>query len=155
MCEKPCKNYFTHLQCSQLWEIICSWAKIALPCGEQYPLIFDSLLQTSLSAGPTFQTSHEISQDMCPHISLCLLPCHSSISVLSCVWLFVTLWTKARQSSLSIINSRTLLKLNVHWVSGAIQPSNLLSSPSLPAFSLSQNHSIFQWISSSHEVEKV
>ena len=31
--------------------------------------------------GPTFQTSHEISQDMCSDISLCLVPCHSISSV--------------------------------------------------------------------------
>ena len=30
---------------------------------------------------PTFQTSHEISQDMCSDISLCLVPCHSISSV--------------------------------------------------------------------------
>ena len=35
----------------------------------------------------------------------------SSVQWLSCVWIFVTPWTAARQSSLSITNSRTLLKL--------------------------------------------
>ena len=37
--------------------------------------------------------------------------CISSVQSLSHVWLFVTLWNAARQSSLSIINSRSLLKL--------------------------------------------
>ena len=46
----------------------------------------------------------------------------SSVQSLSCVQLFVTLWTAARQSSLSITNSRSLLKL-VHWV---VMPSNHL-----------------------------
>ena len=40
-------------------------------------------------------------------------------------------------------------------VSDAIQPSHLLSSPSLPAFNLSQHHGLFKWISSSHQVAKV
>ena len=35
----------------------------------------------------------------------------SSVQSLSCVWLFVTPWTAARQASLSITNSRSLLKL--------------------------------------------
>ena len=43
---------------------------------------------------------------------------------------------------------------NVHQVSDAIQPSHPLSSPS-PAFNLSQHQSLFQWVSSSHQVTKV
>ena len=35
----------------------------------------------------------------------------SSVLSLSCVWLFETPWTEARQASLSITNSRSLLKL--------------------------------------------
>ena len=42
----------------------------------------------------------------------------------------------------------------VHWVGDTIQPSYPLSSPS-PAFSLSQNQGLFQWVSSSHQVAKV
>ena len=44
---------------------------------------------------------------------------------------------------------------HVHRVSDAIQPSHLLSSPSFPAFNLSQHQGLFQWISSSHQVAKV
>jgi len=39
---------------------------------------------------------------------------------------------------------------HVHWVSDAIQSSHPLSSPSPPAFNLSQHQGLFQWISSSH-----
>ena len=35
----------------------------------------------------------------------------SSVQLLSCVWLFATPWTAARQASLSITNSKSLLKL--------------------------------------------
>ena len=42
-----------------------------------------------------------------------------------------------------------------HWVSDAIEPSHPLSSPSLPAFSLSQHLCLFKWVSSSHQVAKV
>ena len=44
---------------------------------------------------------------------------------------------------------------HVHRLSDAIQPSHLLSSPSPPAFNLSQHQGLFQWVSSSHEVAKV
>ena len=44
---------------------------------------------------------------------------------------------------------------HVHWVSDAIQPSLPLSSPSLPAFNLSQHQDLFKWVSSSHQVAKV
>ena len=44
---------------------------------------------------------------------------------------------------------------HVHWVSDAIQPSHPLSSPSPPAFSLSQHQGLFKWVSSLHQVAKV
>ena len=44
---------------------------------------------------------------------------------------------------------------HVHWVGDAIQPSHPLSPPSPPALNLSQHQSLFQWVSSSHQVAKV
>ena len=44
---------------------------------------------------------------------------------------------------------------HMHRVSDAIQPSHSLSSPSSPALNPSQHQSLFQWVSSSHEVAKV
>ena len=44
---------------------------------------------------------------------------------------------------------------HVHWVGDAIQPSHPLSSPSPPAFNLSQHQVLFQWVSSSHQVVKL
>ena len=43
----------------------------------------------------------------------------------------------------------------VLWVSDAIQASHPLSSPSPPAFNLSQHQGLFQWVNSSHQVAKV
>ena len=48
-----------------------------------------------------------------------------------------------------------LTQTHVHQVGDAIQPSHPLSSPSLPAFNLSQHQGLFKWISSSHQVAKV
>ena len=46
------------------------------------------------------------------------------------------------------------VQTHVHRVGDAIQPSHLLSSPSPPAFNLSQHQGLFQWVSSSHQVAK-
>ena len=44
---------------------------------------------------------------------------------------------------------------HVHWVGDAIQPSHLLSSPSPPAFNLSQHQGLFKWVTSSHQMAKI
>ena len=56
-----------------------------------------------------------------------------------------TSWTAARQASLSITNSWSLLTLiHAHRVSDTVQPSHALSSPSPPAFNLCQHQGLFQ-----------
>ena len=40
---------------------------------------------------------------------------------------------------------------HVHWVGDAIQPYHPLSSPSSPAFNLSQHQGLFQWVSPLHQ----
>ena len=47
------------------------------------------------------------------------------------------------------------VQTHVHWVGDAIQPSHPLLSPAPPAFNLSQHQSLFQGVSSSHQVAKV
>ena len=83
-----------------------------------------------------------------PHISV------QSVSQLSCVRLFETPWTPAHQTSLSITNSRSLLKLIT--VESVCHP-NISSSiiPFSSAFNLSQHQGLFKWVSSSHQVAKV
>ena len=44
---------------------------------------------------------------------------------------------------------------HIHLISDVIKPSHPLSSPSPPAFNLSQHQCLFKWISSSHQVAKV
>ena len=83
-----------------------------------------------------------------------------SVQLLSRVLLFATLWTAACQTSLSITNSQSLLKLmsiesTCPLDGDTIQPSHPLSSPSPPAFNLSQHQGLFQWVSSSHQMAKV
>ena len=66
----------------------------------------------------------------------------------------VTPWTGARQASLSITNSWSLLKLVSIEL---MMPSNhlILFSPSPPTFNLSQHQGLFQGIGSLHQVAKV
>ena len=71
----------------------------------------------------------------------------SSVQSLSCIWLFVTLWTATRQASLSITNSWSLLKfMSIE----SVMPSNhlilyhpLLLPPSiLPSIRVFSNESV-------------
>ena len=63
-------------------------------------------------------------------------------------------WSLLHHTALSIGVGRYVSK-TVHWVSDAIQPSHPLSSPSPPAFNLSQLQGLFKRVSSSHQVAKV
>ena len=47
-----------------------------------------------------------------------------------------------------------LAQTHVHWVGDAMDPSHPLSSPSPPAFNLSQHQGLFQGVSSSHQMAK-
>ena len=63
-------------------------------------------------------------------------------------------WTTAHQASLSFIISQSLL--NLMSVKSVMPFKNLiLLTPSPPALNLSQHQTIFQWISSSHQVVRV
>ena len=65
-------------------------------------------------------------------------------------WVVSDSWrSNARQASLSITNSQSVLKLM------SIQPSHLLLSPSPSTFNFSQHQGLFQWISSSQQVAKI
>ena len=78
----------------------------------------------------------------------------SSVQSLSRVRLFATPWIAARQASLSITNSQSLLKL---MPIESVMPSShlILSSPSPPAPNPSQHQGLFHRVNSSHEVAKV
>ena len=88
--------------------------------------------------------------------------CHSqkvenSVAVIqsrSCVQLFVTPWTAARQASMSFHVLQSLLKL---MSIESVMPSNhliLCHPPSPLAFNFSQHQSLFRCVSSSHQLGK-
>ena len=78
---------------------------------------------------------------------IAFLPRNSTVQWLSCVWLFATPWTAAHQASLSITNSRSLLK---YMSIKSMMPSNhpilchpLLLLPSIfPSIRVSSNESV-------------
>ena len=47
-----------------------------------------------------------------------------------------------------------LAQTHVHGVGDAIQPSHPLTSPSPPAFNLTQHQGLYKWVSSLHQVAK-
>ena len=68
----------------------------------------------------------------------------SSVQLLSHVQLFVTPWIAARTVLPVHHQLPELAQTHVHRVSDAILPSHPLSSPSPPAFNLSQHQGLFQ-----------
>ena len=85
----------------------------------------------------------------CFRVSLCNICSFSaqlsSFQSLSRVQLFATPWTAAHQGLLVHHWLPEFTQTYVHWVGDAIQlPSHPLSSPSPPAFNLSQHQSLFK-----------
>ena len=78
----------------------------------------------------------------------------SSVQLLSCVQLFATPWTAAHQASLSIISSRSLLKL---MSIESVMPSNhlILCGPLLFPPSIFPSIRVFSRVSCLHQVAKV
>ena len=82
----------------------------------------------------------------------------SSVHFSSVAQSCLTLWDPMNCSTPGLPVHHQLLEFTqtpVHRVSDAIQPSHPLSSPSPPAPNPSQHQSLFQWVSSSHQVAKV
>jgi len=66
------------------------------------------------------------------------------------------LWPHGLQlTRLPLLHHLEFAQTHVHWVGDAIQPCHALSSPSPPAFNLSQHQGLFQWVGSSNQVAKV
>ena len=86
------------------------------------------------------------------------MPPQSSVQFSSITQLCPILWDSMNRSTPGLPVLHQLpesTQIHAHWVGDAIQPSHPLSSPSPPAFSLSQHHGLFKWVSSSQQVAKV
>ena len=122
---------------------------IAMPCprGSSWPRDRTRILMLPALAGEFFSQIAPLGK----YSYSC------SVQLLSCVRLFATPRTLARQASLSITNSWSLLKLMSikSWCHPTICHPLLLSPPSSPTFNLSQHQGLFQWVGSLHQVVKV
>ena len=82
----------------------------------------------------------------------------TSVQVSSVTQSCLTLWDPMNCSTPGLPVHHQLpeyTQTQVHWVGDAIQPSHPMSPPSPPVLSLSQNHGLSKWVSSSHQVTKV
>ena len=82
----------------------------------------------------------------------------SSVQFSSVSQLCQTLWDPMDYSMSGLSVQQQLpefTQIHVHSVGDNIQPSQPLSSPSPPAFNLSQHQGLFQWVSSSQQVAKL
>ena len=80
-----------------------------------------------------------------------------TLLLVSCSGTFHSLWPHGcSMPRFPVLHSLLeFAQTHVHWVNDTIQPSHPLSSPSPPAFNLSQHQCLYQWVSSSHQVDKV
>ena len=116
--------------------------------------------------------SHSDWREMVPHWVLkCFLPCKFStlVRMVKATCLLSVQFSSVTQSCPTLCDpmNRSTPGLPVHHqlpeftqthvlrVGDAIQPSHPLSSPSPPAFNLSQHQGLFQWVASLHHVAKV
>ena len=113
-----------------------------------------------------------VSQCVCPRVSvcpmgqMCLCLCPSQLFLLSL--LLSVQFSSVTQSCPTLCNPvdcsasglpvhhqlSEFTQTHVYWACDAIQQSHPLSSPSPPAFNLSQHQGLFKWVSSSHQVAK-
>ena len=73
----------------------------------------------------------------------------SSVQSPNCVWLCDPMDCSMELTPIVVTQT------HIHLAGDAIQPSHPPSSPSPPAFNLSQHQGLFKWVTSSHQVAKV
>ena len=126
-------------------------------CSKYYYSLIDEVNETQ--GGQVISWSHTDkkwhSQNLSP--AFWFGTCYLEIPVKCCsvtsFWLFATPWIAARQAPCHH-QLPEFTQTRVHRVGDAIQPSHPLSSPSPPAFGLSQHQGLFQWVSSSQQMTK-
>ena len=91
-------------------------------------------------------------------LEVCQSTCHHEVQFSSVAQSCLTLCDPMNRSTPGLPVHHQLpefTQTHVHWVGDAIQPSHPLSSLSPPAPNPSHHQSLFQWVSSSHEVAEV
>ena len=125
---------------------VCAWVHVS-PASPKSHIYWSSPL-------PNWNSFSELSEIPSPQLQSSFCPVQFS----SVTQLCLTLWNLMDCSTPGFPVHHQLPELtqtHVHRVSDPIQPSHSLSSPSPPAFNLSQHQGLFQWVSSLHQVAKV
>ena len=148
------------LKCLGLHLKVCNFTSFMLSLSCRFSIIFHipetPLFLCVLNASSYPKSSHGSTKTFTREqlSTACMCPSWVQFSH-SVVWLFVTPWTAAHQASLSIANSRSLLKL---MSIESVMPSNhlILCRPLLLLPSIFPSIRVFfQLVSSSHQVAKV
>ena len=171
-----CPGRLSSVNCST-WVSLPADCLLGSDCGSLFPAWLAAMatwMASILLDSPEQPLLHTWGSHMAPFASSSQEPVMAS-PVCSC-WILHSplvfswsLFTSVAQSCLTLCDPvdcstpgfpvhHQLLELaqsHIHRVGDAIQPSHPLSSPSPPAFILSQYHGLFQWVSSSHQVAKV
>ena len=142
------------------------WTTREFPRGETwFPFPWNVVLaccwQSKAEPMVYFTCDTELSKDCSlgelpgsPGVRTLRTDCSGVVVVLSLrpVWFFETPWTAARQAPLSFTISWSLL---IFMSTELMMSSNhVIHPPSPPAVNLSQHQGLFQWIGSSHQVDK-
>ena len=122
----------------------CPLSRWCHPTISSFVVPFSSCPQSFPATGsfPMSQLFPSSCQSIWASASASVLPTNHSVQSLSHVWLFVTPWTAACQTSLSITNSRNLLKLTS---TESVMPSNhfILCCPLLLLLSIFPSIRVF------------
>ena len=102
-----------------------------------------------------FSSSHTLCESWTRRRSNQSTPGVQSLSSLSHVWLLWPLRDCSTPGFPVLRYFPEFVQTHVHWVDDAIHPSHPLSPLTTLALNLSQYQGLFQWISSSHQVDRV
>ena len=159
---RPCKSMPTQIVCSSSpssklgWEKWYLWETVYNP---SFPLdATNSVLESSQTNG-IFHSWNIFSKLLMKLYSLNIIlekqEVYQKDTMLSS---HRTLWKNSCRADTDIWNRLVDIVCEgeggMNWAGDAIQPSHPLSSPSPPAFNLSQNQSLFKWVSSLNQVAK-
>ena len=129
------------------------------------PVPKEQVLWWAYTAGGTVATLHVTHRAITEEHMNCLNMCIRNTLML----LLLVLFSSVSQSCLLLCNPMDcstpgfpvhhqlpeLGQTHVHWFGNAIQPTHPLSYPSPPDFNHSQHQGLFQWVSSSRQVDRV
>ena len=141
------------------WHLKGSWESMwfrQIPCCLRHLCLLDSFLSRLLKWKLTLPRSPHCSDTVFPFWAHRVWPRALSVQFSCSACLTFCRCMRCSMPGLPVHHQvLELLQTHVHRVGDAIQPAHPLSSPSPPAFNLSQHQGLSSWVSFSHQVAKV